>query len=85
MVRRFMLAGRTGIYFRVVVEGDVGAGDSVTRIHEEPHRVPVAALVTLLDPATRDSRLAERALRVPALPPQWVELLRATVAHHHDA
>jgi MOSC domain-containing protein YiiM len=85
MVRRFMQAGRTGIYFRVIVEGDVGTGDSVTRIHEEPQRVPVAALVTLLDPATHDSGLAERALSVPALPPQWVELLRATVTQHHNA
>jgi MOSC domain-containing protein YiiM len=41
MVRRFAEAGRWGIYFRVVKEGTVRAGDSVTRIHSDPEDVPV--------------------------------------------
>lgn len=77
MPRRFMRAGRPGIYFRVVEEGDVGAGDPVTRTYEEPHRISVAALVSLLRLETRDPELARRVLDVPALPPSWRELLHA--------
>jgi MOSC domain-containing protein YiiM len=78
MPKRFMQAGRPGIYFRVVQEGDVASGDAVTRTYEEPRRIPVAALVALVQPEARDRELVRRVLAVPALPPSWRELLERT-------
>lgn len=75
MVRRFMKSGRFGTYFRVIDEGEVGAGDRVERIHSDPSAVPVSALVTFLDPDARRGELARRARDLAALPPQWRELL----------
>jgi MOSC domain-containing protein YiiM len=79
MTRRFFEAGRFGIYFRVLEEGDVGAGDGVTCVHREEARVPVPELARMLDLSTRDPVLARRALTIEALPPDWASLLRGDV------
>ena len=61
MVRRFAGARRFGIYFRVVKEGIVRAGDSAERIHADPEGSTVydLARVFLFD---RDDRAAIRRL-----------------------
>src|SRR6202007_2977654 len=58
---------RPGFYFRVLEEGEVGAGDEIVRVSEGPERLTIAqvdALLYLPDPA-RDQ--LQRALHVPAL------------------
>jgi MOSC domain-containing protein YiiM len=44
MVKHFMRSGRFGTYFRVVSEGDVGAGDEVHLIHHDPASALVVSL-----------------------------------------
>ena len=57
MVRRFAEARRWGIYFRVVKEGAVQAGDSVERIHADPEGATVhdLARVFLFDREDRET------------------------------
>lgn len=71
MVQRFAQARRWGIYFRVVEEGALSAGDPVERIHADPLAVPVyeIARVTVHDPA--DVAAMERLSRHPRLDPGW--------------
>ena len=62
---------RPGFYFRVLEEGEVGAGDEIVKVAEGPERLSVAAADALLylpGPAKED---LERALRIPALSPGW--------------
>ncbi len=62
---------RPGFYFRVLEEGEVGAGDEIVRVAQDLERITVAAINALLylpRPAKED---IERALRVPALSPGW--------------
>jgi MOSC domain-containing protein YiiM len=47
MVKRFMRSGRFGTYFRVVTEGDVGAGDEVRLVHHDPASTPIVSMVNL--------------------------------------
>ncbi len=42
---RFLASGRTGFYLRVIDEGDVGAGDPIVPLGEEPTQPTIAALV----------------------------------------
>jgi len=42
MVKRFLASRRSGIYFSVVEEGLVKAGDAIEKIHEDENRVSVA-------------------------------------------
>ena len=62
---------RPGFYFRVLEEGEVGAGDEIVRVAQGPERMTVTAVNALLylpGPAKGD---IERALRIPALSPGW--------------
>ncbi len=62
---------RPGFYFRVLEEGEVGAGDEVVRVAHGPERMTVRAINALLylpGPAKGD---LERALRIPALSSGW--------------
>jgi MOSC domain-containing protein YiiM len=74
MVRRFLASGRTGFYFAVTHEGEVGAGDEIKVIAREPNRVPVSE-VTRLYIAKRygheEVSSIQRASRVKALPESW--------------
>ncbi|HEX6250557.1 MAG TPA: MOSC domain-containing protein [Gemmatimonadaceae bacterium] len=76
MVKRFMEAGRFGVYFRVVEEGAVAAGDVITRERRDPARFPVKALANLHARARFDPMMLRRALQLSALPPEWAERLR---------
>ena len=64
-------SGRPGFYFRVLREGEVGAGDEVVKVGEAAERMTVAEINALLylPPHPRD-RL-ERALRIEALADGW--------------
>ena len=62
---------RPGFYFRVIEEGEVGAGDEIVKVAEGPERFTVADIDALLYlPGRRPDQL-ERALRIPALSPGW--------------
>src|SRR5437588_3920042 len=64
--------GRPGIYFRVLEEGEVRAGDDVMRIATGPEAMTVADVNALLYLAGRhDVEQLRRALRIPALSPGW--------------
>ncbi|MET1025667.1 MAG: MOSC and FAD-binding oxidoreductase domain-containing protein [Dongiaceae bacterium] len=63
--------GRPGFYFRVIEEGEVGAGDEILRVAAGPERMTVAEINALLyKPGHPKSRL-EQALRIPALSAGW--------------
>ena len=74
-------SGRPGFYFRVVREGEVGAGDEIIKIGEAGERMTVAEINALLYLPNHARDLLERALRIEALPPGWrgsfEELLRS--------
>ncbi len=67
---------RPGFYFRVLEEGEVGAGDEIVKVAEDPERLSVAAADALLYlPGPAKEKLAKeelkRALRIAALSPGW--------------
>jgi ferredoxin-NADP reductase/MOSC domain-containing protein YiiM len=64
-------SGRPGFYFRVLREGEVGAGDEIVKVGEAGERMTVAEINALLySPDHAPDRL-ERALRIEALSPGW--------------
>ncbi|MGA8035600.1 MAG: MOSC domain-containing protein [Candidatus Acidiferrales bacterium] len=76
MVKRFLASGRSGFYFAVVREGEIGAGDEITITSRDPNRVSIAdinRLFTAKELGPADGDTMERALRVPILPEFWRE------------
>ena len=64
-------SGRPGFYFRVLEEGEVGAGDEIVKVGEAKEQMTVAEINALLySPNHRRDRL-ERALLIDALSPGW--------------
>lgn len=71
MVKAFAEARRWGVYFRVVTEGPLSAGDSFERIHADPAAIPVSdvARVFLFD--REDAATIERLAAHERLDPAW--------------
>ncbi len=68
---------RPGFYLRVLEEGDVGAGDEITKVADGPERMTIAAIDALLYLPGHPRELLERSLRIPALSPGWKTSLQA--------
>ncbi|MGA6984223.1 MAG: MOSC and FAD-binding oxidoreductase domain-containing protein [Candidatus Sulfotelmatobacter sp.] len=62
---------RPGFYFRVLQEGEVGAGDDIVKITDGPERISVADTDALLYLPGASSDQLQRALRIPALSKGW--------------
>ena len=75
MVKRFWQSRRPGIYFSVVEEGDVAAGDAIERTLRVPDGISIADVVALSLGDERSPELMERALRAP-LYGSWKEQIR---------
>src|SRR5208282_6646294 len=68
---------RPGFYFRVLEEGEVGAGDEILKVADGPERMTVAEIDALLYLPGRTRDLLERSVRIPALSQGWKESLQA--------
>ena len=68
---------RPGFYFRVLEEGEVGAGDEITKVADGPEHITVADIDALLYLPNPSREQLERSLRVPALSPGWKTSLKA--------
>jgi MOSC domain-containing protein YiiM len=71
MIKRFLASRRSGFYFRVLREGEVGAGDEITRVHEDENHVSVADALNLYLGISTATELRARTLRVPYLSASW--------------
>jgi MOSC domain-containing protein YiiM len=83
MVQRFLASGRTGFYLAVTREGEVGAGDEITRLSRDRDSIPVSVITRLYvakEYNGEDLRQVQRARELSALPDSWKQYLyeRAT-------
>ena len=75
-LKRFLASGRTGFYFSVEREGEVGAGDEIELIARDVNHVTVADITRLYARDRGDFETMRRALAVEALPETWRQHLR---------
>jgi ferredoxin-NADP reductase/MOSC domain-containing protein YiiM len=64
-------SGRPGFYFRVLREGEVGAGDEIVKVGGANERMTIAEVNALLYSPNHARDRLERALRIEALSPGW--------------
>jgi MOSC domain-containing protein YiiM len=79
MVKRFLASGRTGFYLAVTREGEVGAGDEIKVIGQDPNAVPVSEITRLYVAKSYDDddvASVRRALQVAVLPEGWKAYFR---------
>ncbi len=66
--RRFTKALRPGTYLRIVVEGDVGAGDEIRVMEKPDHDLTIRDVFRIY---TRDRNEVPRLLAIPQLSESW--------------
>ncbi|MBW4627031.1 MAG: MOSC domain-containing protein [Brasilonema octagenarum HA4186-MV1] len=80
MVKRFLASRRTGFYFRVLQEGEVGAGDTLELVSRDTNNITVADITQLYVREPNNPELLHRVTQLKALPESWrdyfQELLR---------
>ena len=76
IVKRFLQSGRTGFYFAVTLEGEVGAGDPIERIARADEGLTVADVVNLYTVDAENQELLRRATRSSILPEGWRDYFR---------
>src|SRR3989337_274943 len=71
IIKRFLHSGRTGFYFAVMQEGEVGTGDGIELVSRDEHSVTVADITRLYVREKDDVGTLRRAVQVTALPERW--------------
>jgi MOSC domain-containing protein YiiM len=78
MVQRFLASGRTGFYLAVTREGEVGAGDEIIRLSQDPASISISTITRLYIAKRYDADdlcLVQRARELSALPDSWKQYL----------
>ena len=76
IVKRFLESKRTGFYFAVLREGEVGAGDQIKFIEKQESGVTITEIVSLYSTDPHNQELLRRAIEAPALPESWKDYFR---------
>ena len=85
MVKRFLAAGRTGYYLRVLTEGQIEAGDSATLVARDAAGVPVSEITRVYAHDRGDTGALRRILSVDGLPGSWRPYLADLLAKAEGA
>jgi MOSC domain-containing protein YiiM len=75
MIKRFWKSGRSGIYFSIVEEGELGSGDEIELVEEHPARVAVADVVKVFKYEITDPEIYARVMEAP-IAGSWKEDIR---------
>jgi MOSC domain-containing protein YiiM len=76
VVKRFLASRRTGLYFAVLREGAVEAGDSIELLSRDENGVSVADITRLYAFDKLDLKMLRCVMRVEALPKTWRSYFR---------
>jgi MOSC domain-containing protein YiiM len=73
MIERFLRSGRSGLYFSVEQEGEVGEGDSFELISQDRQAITIEEMNRLFYREKYDRKLLQKAIATGALPEDWRE------------
>ena len=85
IIKKFLASRRTGFYFAVLKEGEVGAGGTIRRISRDPHGVTVADITHLYANKAANGELLHRVVQVEALPESWRAYFHARITKRNKS
>lgn len=71
VIRKFFASGKPGIYFRVLREGEVAAGDEIKMTKRDEHNITIKDIMKLYTSEKSNIEKLKNAVNVPALPESW--------------
>src|SRR6185503_4475190 len=79
IIKRFLASERTGFYFSVQKEGEVGVGDEFELLHKNASGVTVVDVTRLFSSDKQNVDLLRRAIATEALPDNWRDYFRKRI------
>jgi MOSC domain-containing protein YiiM len=79
MLKRMLRNGRTGFYFAVTTEGEVGQGDVIVPLARSHEYLTVSEIVRLYTVDAKNEELLRRATESTILPESWREYFRKRI------
>jgi MOSC domain-containing protein YiiM len=73
IIERFLVSGRSGFYFSVEQEGEVGEGDSIELLSRDRGGITIAEMNRLFVRERYNRDLLQKAIATAALPESWRE------------
>ncbi len=71
-MKRFLESLRSGIYFKVLQEGEIGQSDKIELINMDDNKVKVNDIVRLyINDDSKDLETMEKVIRIRDLPEGW--------------
>lgn len=71
IIKKFLASGLTGVYFKVIKEGELEQGDEIKLIKKDENNVTIKDIVRLYTVNKDDLQTMERAVKVKDLPNGW--------------
>ena len=71
MIKRFLASGLTGVYFKVMKEGELEQGDEIKLIKKDENSVTKKDIVRIYTIDKDDIQTIERAIKIKDLPNGW--------------
>jgi MOSC domain-containing protein YiiM len=71
---------RTGFYLRVVQDGEIGAGDTISRVATDPQQMTVREVFDVAYGESSGRSATQRAMEMPALAASWREMFEERLA-----
>ncbi|MFN1834471.1 MOSC domain-containing protein [Balneola sp. MJW-20] len=72
-VKEFLQAERSGFYFSVLKEGEIEAGENISKIGDDGHGLSIKECVQLFTERKKDKELLNKAISCPSLIDSWKE------------
>ncbi len=69
--KQFMKSGRVGFYLRVLVEAEIGVGDSIEKLDADPIELSVYQSMLALYKGPQQMQIIDQALQIKALSDAW--------------
>jgi MOSC domain-containing protein YiiM len=79
IIRRFLASERTGFYFSVLKEGEVGVDDEFELVYKNDSGVTVVDVTRLFSSDKQNVDLLRRAIATEALPDNWRDYFRKRI------
>ncbi len=79
ILKRFLNSGLTGFYLSVLEEGEVEAGDAITRIKHDENEITVEDITQLYAFDRHNMTMLQRVVTVEALPEGWREYFQERI------
>jgi MOSC domain-containing protein YiiM len=71
IIKKFLASGLTGVYFKVMKEGELEQGDEIRLIKKDENNITIKDIVRLYTVNKNDLQTMERAVKVKDLPNGW--------------